>query len=65
MAISNIINKKQKCLYLGNLNALRAGVMQKIMWKVCGKYLIIKPDDFVISTGKTFSVRKFVEMSFK
>ena len=63
MAISNIINKK-KCLYLGNLNALRMG-----SYKVSGKQWKIlnykKPDDFVISTGKTFSVRKFVEMSFK
>ena len=66
MAISNIINKKQKCLYLGNLNALRdwghAKDYVESMWKILNYK---KPDDFVISTGKTFSVRKFVEMSFK
>ena len=55
MAISNILNKKQKCLYLGNLNASRdwghAKDYVESMWKI----LNYKNDDFVISTGKTFS----------
>ena len=66
MAISKIINKKQKFLYLGNLNAYRdwghAQDYVESMWKILNYK---KPDDFVISTGKTYSIRKFVELSFK
>ena len=66
MAISKIVNKKQKFLYLGNLNAYRdwghAQDYVESMWKILNYK---KPDDFVISTGKTYSVRRFVELSFK
>ena len=65
MAVTKIAKKEQKSLYLGNLDSLRdwgyAKDYVESMWKILNYK---KPDDFVISTGKTFSVRKFVEMSF-
>ena len=65
MGIANILKKKQKYLYLGNLDAFRdwgdARDYAKAMWKIL-QYK--KPDDFVIATGKSYSVRKFVEISF-
>tara|TARA_A100001388_G_C28746658_1_gene489834 strand:+ start:601 stop:1644 length:1044 start_codon:yes stop_codon:yes gene_type:complete len=66
MAVAKIVNKKQKYLYLGNLNSFRdwghAKDYAESMWKILNYK---KPDDFVISTGKSFSVRKFVETTFK
>jgi GDPmannose 4,6-dehydratase len=39
--------------------------MQKIMWKRCGCILQQdKPEDFVIATGVTTSIRDFVRMAF-
>ena len=65
MGIANIIKKKQKILYLGNLDAYRdwgdARDYVKAMWKILQHK---KPDDFVIATGKSYSVRQFVELSF-
>ncbi len=65
MAIANIIKNKQKILYLGNLDAYRdwgdARDYVKAMWKIL-QYK--NPDDFVIATGKSHSVRKFVEIAF-
>ncbi|WP_269448367.1 GDP-mannose 4,6-dehydratase [Anaerosporomusa subterranea] len=55
----------QECLYLGNLNAERdwgfAGDYVQAMWLMLQQE---KPDDFVIGTGETHSVREFVEMAF-
>jgi GDPmannose 4,6-dehydratase len=56
----------EKPLQLGNLNALRD-------WGYCRDYMdgVIKiieheyPDDFVLSTGETHTVRKFAELAFK
>ena len=49
-------------LYLGNLDAKRdwghAKDYVEAMWKILQQN---KPDDYVVSTGKTYSVRKFVE----
>tara|TARA_B100000989_G_scaffold38329_1_gene24285 strand:+ start:15231 stop:16259 length:1029 start_codon:yes stop_codon:yes gene_type:complete len=65
MGIANIIKKKQKYLYLGNLDAYRdwgdARDYVEAMWKILQQK---KPDDFVIATGKSYSVRKFVEVAF-
>ena len=48
-------------LYLGNLNAKRdwghAKDYTEMQWKILQKS---KPDDYVIATGKTISVRDFV-----
>jgi GDPmannose 4,6-dehydratase len=65
MGISNILKKNQKFLYLGNLDAYRdwgdARDYVIAMWKIL-QYK--KPDDFVIATGKSYSVREFVEIAF-
>ena len=54
----------QKTLYLGNLNAKRdwghAKDYVEAMWKMLQKKT---PSDYVISTGKQYSVKKFVELS--
>ena len=66
MAVAAIKKKKQKCLYLGNLDAKRDWGHAKDFVK--GMWLILqqkKPDDFVLATGKTHTVRKFVELAFR
>ena len=66
MAVAAIKKKKQKCLYLGNLDAKRDWGHAKDFIK--GMWLILqqkKPDDFVLATGETNTVRKFVELAFK
>lgn len=56
----------QETLYLGNLNAKRdwgyAGDYVEAMWLMLQQ---AHPDDFVIATGETHSVREFVELAFK
>ena len=53
---------KQNVLYLGNLNALRdwghAKDYVEAMWLMLQQE---NPDDYVIATGKQYSVREFVE----
>ena len=39
--------------------------MQEIMWKQCGKCYTKKTDDYVISTGKTYTIKDFVNRSAK
>jgi GDPmannose 4,6-dehydratase len=55
----------QDCLYLGNLEAKRdwghAKDYVEAMWRILQQD---KPDDFVIATGITTSVREFVTMAF-
>jgi GDPmannose 4,6-dehydratase len=55
----------QKCLYLGNLSAQRdwghAKDYIEAMWLILQQE---KPEDFVIATGITTTVRDFVKMSF-
>lgn len=62
----NIKNKKQECLYLGNLNALRdfghAKDYVESMWLMLQHSI---PDDYVIATGEQYSIRQFVEESSK
>lgn len=61
-ALRNIKDGKQEVLTLGNLNALRdwghAKDYVKAMWLILQQDT---PDDFVIATGKQYSVRDFVE----
>jgi GDPmannose 4,6-dehydratase len=56
----------QEKLYLGNLDAKRdwgfAGDYVEAMWLMLQQE---KPDDYVIATGETYSVREFVEKVFK
>jgi len=55
----------QDTLYLGNLDAKRDWGHAKDY--VEGMWMILqakKPDDFVLATGKTYTVRHFVELAF-
>lgn len=65
MAVSKIAKGKQDIVYLGNLNAQRdwghAKDYVEAMWKILQQD---QPEDFVIATGKTTSVRDFVKMAF-
>ena len=62
LGLSAISKGEQECLYLGNLNALRdwghARDYVEAMWLMLQQD---KPDDYVIATGKMYSVRQFVE----
>ena len=61
-ALCRIKYKKQKKLYLGNLEAKRDWGHAKDY--VEAQWLILqqkKPDDYVIATGKTYTVKVFVE----
>lgn len=55
----------QPCLYLGNLEAKRdwgyAGDYVELMWAMLQQP---EPDDYVIATGETHSVREFAEKAF-
>jgi len=66
MAVAAIKSGKQDCLYLGNLDAKRDWGYAKEY--VEGMWLMLqqnKPEDFVLATGKTATVREFVECCFK
>ncbi len=64
-AIAAMLAKKQDALYLGNMDAKRdwgyAPEYVEAMWKILQQK---KPDDFVIGTGETHSVREFIEAAF-
>jgi len=64
-AVAEIKYGLAKKLYLGNLEAKRdwgfAGDYVKAMWLMLNQD---KPDDYVIATGETHSVKEFVEMAF-
>lgn len=66
MATAAIALGKQECLYLGNLNALRdwghAKDYVEAMWRILQQD---KPEDFIIATGQTTSIRDFVRMAFQ
>ncbi len=65
-ALCRIKMKKQKTLYIGNINAKRdwghAEDYVEAMWKMLQKN---KPDDYVISTGKQYSVKQFINLTAK
>jgi GDPmannose 4,6-dehydratase len=64
-AVAAIAAGKQQRLYLGNLDAKRdwghARDYVEGMWRIMQRK---KPDDYVLATGKTHSVREFVERAF-
>ncbi|CUS92974.1 GDP-mannose 4,6-dehydratase [Candidatus Kryptobacter tengchongensis] len=64
-AVAHILAGKQKKLYLGNLNAKRdwgfAPEYVEMMWLMLQAE---KPDDYVVGTGESHSVREFVEKAF-
>ena len=63
-AVSRIALGLQRCLYLGNLSALRdwghARDYVEMQWLMLQQE---QPEDFVIATGVQYSVRQFVEMA--
>ena len=64
-AVGRIKLGLQKKLYLGNLDAQRdwgfAGDYVNAMWLMLQQD---EPDDYVIATGRTHTVRQFVELAF-
>lgn len=66
MAAARIKNGLQERLYLGNLDAKRdwgfAGDYAEAMWLMLQQD---KPEDYVIATGETHSVRELVEFAFQ
>lgn len=65
-AVSRIVHGIQDKLYLGNLDAMRDWGHAKDY--VEAMYLMLqldKPEDFVIGTGITTSIRDFVRLAFK
>lgn len=64
-AVASIEAGKQDCLYLGNLDAQRdwghARDYVEGMWRMLQQD---QPDDYVLATGQTQSVRHFVELAF-
>lgn len=65
-AVAEIVAGNKEKLSLGNLDAKRdwgfAGDYVKGMWMMLQQE---KPEDFVLATGETHTVREFVELSFK
>ncbi len=66
MAVAAIVNNLQDKLYLGNLNAQRdwghAKDYVEAMWLILQQEI---PEDFVIATGITTSVRDFIILAFR
>ena len=62
--LSNIAQGLEKCLYLGNIDALRdwghAKDFVRMQWMMLQQN---QADDFVIATGVQYSVRQFIEWS--
>jgi GDPmannose 4,6-dehydratase len=64
-AVARIVAGKQKKIYMGNLDAKRdwgyAKDYVRAMWLMLQQE---QPDDYVIATGETHSVREFLELAF-
>jgi GDPmannose 4,6-dehydratase len=64
-AVAAIVHGQQDRLYIGNLDAKRdwghARDYVEGMWRIVQQDV---PDDFVLATGETHSVREFVERAF-
>jgi GDPmannose 4,6-dehydratase len=65
-AVSNILAGNQKRLYLGNLYSKRdwgfAPEFVEMMWLMLQQE---RPDDYVVGTGSSYTIRDFVERSFE
>lgn len=64
-AVARIVAGQQKKLYMGNLDSKRdwgyAKDYVRAMWLMLQQD---EPDDYVIATGATYSVREFLELAF-
>jgi GDPmannose 4,6-dehydratase len=62
--LANIAQGLEKCLYMGNMDALRdwghAKDYVRMQWMMLQQD---KPEDFVIATGVQYSVRQFIQWS--
>jgi GDPmannose 4,6-dehydratase len=62
--LSNVAQGLEKCIYMGNIDALRdwghAKDYVRMQWLMLQQD---KPEDYVIATGIQFSVRQFIEWS--
>lgn len=62
--LANIAQGLEKCLYMGNIDALRdwghAKDYVRMQWMMLQQE---QPEDFVIATGVQFTVRQFIEWS--
>ena len=65
-AVARIYQKKQDLIKLGNLDSLRdwghAKDFVEATWLILQQEI---PEDFVIATGESHTVREFVELAFK
>ena len=64
--IKDIMSGKLDCLHLGNIHSMRDWGHSKDY--VYGMWLMLQqsePDDYVLATGKTITVKEFIERSFK
>ena len=65
-AVASILTGQQSCLYVGNLGAKRdwghAKDYTRAMWQIMQND---SPDDYVVATGKTYSVRHFIKTAFQ
>jgi len=65
-ALARIKLGLQDCLFLGNLDARRDwGHAQRYVEAIWSMLQVDEPQDFVIATGETHSVREFCELAFK
>lgn len=66
LSLAEILSGRRDRLYLGNLDSKRdwgyAGDYVEAMWLMLQQD---KPDNYVIATGETHSVREFVEVAFR
>jgi len=64
--IADILKGKSECIYLGNLDAKRdwgyAGDYVEAIWLILQQE---EPDDYVVATGETHTVREFCELAFR
>ena len=62
--LANIAQGLEKCLYMGNLDALRdwghAKDYVRMQWMMLQQ---AQPEDFVIASGRQYSVRQFIQWS--
>ena len=66
IGLSKIIYGVEKCLYLGNIYSMRDWGHAKDYMEMCWKIIQHKkPDDFIVATGKQYSVKVFVEKCLK
>lgn len=63
--VNDVVSGKEECIHLGNLYSKRDWGHSKDY--VRGMWLMLqadKPDDYVLATGETTSVKEFVNMAF-